>query len=117
GRATGSDVPLSGLTVALEHAVIEQRDERTWIQAESSAELRVNGHTTSGRVLDTGDVVRIGSHELRIAEPEAGEDLLVEIEQVGGVLQAGGGLHARSNLRLSNTLPAPQSMAWLAALI
>jgi predicted CXXCH cytochrome family protein len=117
GRATGCDVPLSGLTVALEHAVVEQRGDRTWIQAASTAEIRVNGHTTSGRVLDTGDVVRIGSHELRIAAPEPGEDLVVEIEQVAGAMQAGGGLHARSNLRLSSTLPAPQAMAWVAALI
>ncbi len=117
GRGSGNDLELAGLTVALEHAVFEQRDGRIWLEAIGGSELRVAGHVSSGRAVAPDDVVRIGHHELRLLEPAAGEDLLLEIEAVASGTSASAGLLARSRIALPLGPAAVRAISWTSVLV
>jgi predicted CXXCH cytochrome family protein len=117
GRGSGNDVELAGLTVALDHATIEQRDGRIWVEAVGGSELRVGGHVSSGRAVASGDVVRIGQYELRLLEPGPGEDLVVEVEAIAHAHVEGAGLLARSPIGPPVGPAALRAICWCGALL
>jgi len=81
GRGTDNDLSLPGLSVALHHATLRV-DDGIRVEGVGGAMVRVNGRPAHSRRLAPGDVVGIGSFELRLLEPAAGEDLCLEVEEV-----------------------------------
>lgn len=67
GRGAESDVPLDGdTTVSSRHAVVSRRPDGLWLEdAGSTNGTYVNGaRVTSARLLQPGDVVRVGHTDL-----------------------------------------------------
>lgn len=82
GRGTDNQLQIPGLTVALHHATLAPAPSGVRIDVREASSLLVNGAVCTGAALNPGDVVRIGQHELRVGEPDAGEDAVLEVEQV-----------------------------------
>ncbi len=81
GRGTDNTVALPGLTIALHHATIEVRGGQIHLEPVETNDVVLNGRRVrGGRRLSAGDEIRIGPHRLRVTEPEALEDVRLEIE-------------------------------------
>ena len=113
GRAPGNEIELSGLAVAMHHGTIESHIDGPYIVPVRDNEILVNGQRiTDEALVEAGDSVRIGGHELRILPAAAGEHLAVEVEQVAGKTSEFDALKRRTNLKLERGAWARRPWSW-----
>jgi hypothetical protein len=98
GRGTDNDVSLPGLAVSLHHAWIRRSGGVLRVGGLDGNVVSVNDRIGATHDLGPGDVVRIGSYELRLVEPGPGEDLALEIEEVERAADARDALELRTRL-------------------
>jgi predicted CXXCH cytochrome family protein len=83
GRATDQDIQLSGLRVGLRHASISVTSGGQFrIQARGNSPVQLNDEMVQSALLQVGDRVRIGHHQLTLLQPSPGYELEIAIEQV-----------------------------------
>ncbi|MGH8583846.1 MAG: cytochrome c3 family protein [Gammaproteobacteria bacterium] len=84
GRATGQDIFLPNLRVALQHAAINRtREGVIMLRARTLAGVRHNDALVTSAVLRVGDRVEIGPYRLTLLPPPEGFDLALEQEDIG----------------------------------
>ncbi len=84
GRGTGNALMLDDLHIALRHAVIEYVDGRYVIKdLETQSGTYVNHRLVRMRPLVDGDVVHIGSYNLRMRLPASDGPLTIEVRREG----------------------------------
>jgi len=82
GRATGQDLYLADLRVALEHAKVTASGAGQFlIQSKVPSGIRHNEELVQSVLLAVGDRVRIGDCQIIVAPPEAGYELVLIVEQ------------------------------------
>jgi hypothetical protein len=115
GRAPGSDIHLTDLAVALDHALIERSAGRLAVTVHAGLSVELNGRkVTSGAVeLATGGDIRIASHLLRIMPTAAGADeIAITVQRVSeGEAKLDRG--ADRLFSLSSVMPGKRPLAWL----
>ncbi len=116
GRGTDNDVSLAGLTVSLHHARFHRTEDSVVVEAVDANVIRVNGVSTTRREVGPGDVVQLGSFELRVLPPGENEDLLLEIEEVERSADALDALSKRVRIGVGRGLLSERALAYLAIL-
>lgn len=66
GRGSDQEIHLPGLSVALQHAVVEAMPHGFEITAASSSGFVLNGQSKTHGVIGAGDVIEIGGHQLLV---------------------------------------------------
>src|SRR5690242_17975770 len=80
GRATGQQVFLPDMQVALQHAVIKPLGkERFSLQAVGNNQMKVNRRIVQSATVKPGDEIVVGRSRLALIQPPAGHDLALEI--------------------------------------
>jgi pSer/pThr/pTyr-binding forkhead associated (FHA) protein len=82
GRGTDNLLQIPGLTVSLHHAIFVVSGDGVFVERRDASALTINGRPSGGQRVRAGDVVRVGSFELRLIEPAADEVLALEVEEV-----------------------------------
>lgn len=80
GSAADQRIQLLGRAVAAEHAVIRKAGSGLEIVCRRGRRVRVNAADVTAAKLKVGDVIDLGGHHLRIAEPPAGFDTAIELQ-------------------------------------
>jgi predicted CXXCH cytochrome family protein len=80
GSAADATIQLLGADVAARHATIRASSGGWTIACTSGCQLTVNGKRTASSALQSGDLIELGGHRLRLIDPPAGFDLGIEIE-------------------------------------
>ena len=87
GRAPDSNIHLTDLAAALQHAVLQRTGPlELSVSSEEGLGVELNGRKLTSGVVDlaTGGEVRIGTHLIRILPVAAGdEQIAIEVEKVG----------------------------------
>ena len=118
GRGTANTLSVRGLSVRLEHCVIEPANRAFQVRPLDGAAVKVNRtYTTGPRQLDAGDVVRVGQTEIRLAEPRDDVDLVLEIERVGTSQATTEQLAARTRLGINRGLLSRSVLSTAAVLL
>ena len=115
GRGPDNDVSLKGLTISLHQATIRKSDGRLYIEAAPGQRVNVNGLVSTGGRLQIGDMIRVGSWELRILEPYAGFDAALEDREVVHVDDERSALDARTRIGVEAGALARRPLSWAAA--
>ncbi len=90
GRATGQDIYLPNLRVALQHAAINLGHDGTiQLRARTLAGVRHNDEVVTSAMLQVGDRVEIGPYRLTLLPPPEGFDLALEQEDIGQAADLG----------------------------
>jgi hypothetical protein len=116
GRGTDNDVSLPGLSVSLHHASFRRVDATLRVEGLDANVVRVNGLIGSGHDVGPGDVVQVGSFELRLIALAAGEDLALEIQEVARVGDERESLALRTRLGIARGWLSPRLLSWLGIL-
>ena len=82
GRGTDNSLQLSGLAVRSNHCVFRQSEEGLLLLPLDHGSVLVNGRAHGGGTVRSGDVLHVGSFEIRLTDPREGEDLALEVEEV-----------------------------------
>ncbi len=119
GRGPDNDLSLKGLTISLHQATLRMADGRLYVEAAPGQEVNVNGLVTTGERIGPGDVLKIGSWELRIQQPEEGApvDVAREFEQTDRGQGERVALDQRTQLGLESGLLAPRPLAWIGIVV
>lgn len=114
GRGPDNDLSLKGLTISLHQATLRMADGRLYAEAAPGQEVNVNGLVSQGERLAIGDVLKIGSWELRVIEPTSvGEfDVALEYEETDRGEDERAALDARVRLGLESGAFAMRPLAW-----
>lgn len=86
GRAPASDVHLTDLAVALQHATLQRLGPRIAVAAEEGLGVELNGRKVTSGVIElaSGGEIRIASHLLRVMPgPTDADDVNIDVERVG----------------------------------
>jgi hypothetical protein len=113
GRGTDNDVSLPGLSVSLHHASFRLLAGGIRVEGVEGNVVVVNGRVSSGQDVAPGDVIRLGSFDLRLLEPAGDEQLALEIEEVeraGDALEA---LHRHTRLGVEGGWLSQRRLTWL----
>lgn len=116
GRGPDNDLSLKGLTISLHQATLRMADGRLYVEAAPGQEVNVNGLVTTGERIGPGDVLKIGSWELRVLQPEEGvpADIVIEYEETDRGQGERASLEERTRLGLENGLFARRPLSWIA---
>ncbi len=114
GRGPDNDLSLKGLTISLHQATLRMAEGRLYVEAAPGQEVNVNGLVTQGERLSIGDVLKIGSWELRVTEPTslADFDFALEYEETDRGEGERSALDARTQLGLESGAFAMRPLAW-----
>ena len=82
GRGAENEVYLPDPRVPLQFARLRQVGDRLVIQAEGSADLRVNGVVLRTASVSPGDTIGLGPYEITIDEPPDGVDTAITVRLV-----------------------------------
>ncbi len=115
GRGPDNDLSLKGLTISLHQATLRMADGRLYVEAAPGQEVNVNGLVTTGERIGPGDILRIGSWEVRIALPESGApiDVALEYEEMAHGHSERAALDTRTKLGLERGLFARRPLSWI----
>lgn len=115
GRGPDNDLSLKGLTISLHQATIRMSEGRAYIESASGQEINVNGLVTNGERLSVGDIVKLGSWELRVLEPDVEDevDLAFEYEETDRGDGERASLDARTQLGVEIGTFARRPLSWL----
>lgn len=80
GSAADSAIQLLGTDVQAQHATLRGSGGKWTLASTGGARVAVNGRRTASAQLQTGDLIEVGGHRLRLIDPPAGFDLGIEIE-------------------------------------
>ena len=116
GRATGQQVFLPDMQVALRHAIIRSLSKDHFsLQAVGANQMRVNRRIVQTAVLKPGDEIALGRSRLALIPPPPGHDLALEILPMA---EGAAGTHAGAGaLTLKATGMSARPFAWLAFLV
>ncbi len=116
GRATGQQVFLPDMQVALRHAIIRPLSKDHFsLQAVGANQMRVNRRIVQTAVLKPGDHIALGRSRLALIPPPPGHDLALEILPMA---EGAAGTHAGAGaLTLKATGMSARPWAWLAFLL
>ena len=114
GRGPDNDLSLKGLTISLHQATLRMAEGRLYVEAAPGQEVNVNGLVTQGERLAIGDVLKIGSWELRVIEPTSlGEfDIALEYEETDRGEGERAALDARTTLGLEAGAFSMRPLSW-----
>jgi len=115
GRGPDNDLSLKGLSISLHQATLRMADGRLYVEAAPGQEVNINGLVTTGERLGTGDVLRIGSWEVRVLtpEPESGADVALEYEETDRGEGERSALNDRTALGLEVGAFARRPLSWV----
>mgnify|MGYP000848371452 FL=1 len=116
GRGPDNDLSLKGLTISLHQATFRMADGRLYVEAAAGQEVNVNGLVTGGERIGPGDVLKLGSWELRVLQPEEGAevDVALEYEETDRGQSERASLEERTTLGLESGIFARRPLAWIA---
>ena len=119
GRGPDNDLSLKGLTISLHQATLRMAEGRLYVEAAPGQEVNVNGLVSQGERLSIGDVLKIGSWELRVTEPTslADFDFALEYEETDRGEGERAALDARTKLGLESGAFAMRPLAWAGILL
>ena len=119
GRGPDNDLSLKGLTISLHQATLRMAEGRLYVEAAPGQEVSVNGLVSQGERLSIGDVLKIGSWELRVTEPTslADFDFALEYEETDRGEGERAALDARTKLGLESGAFAMRPLAWAGILL
>ncbi len=112
GRGAENEVYLPDPRVTLQFARLRRVGDRLVIQAEGTADLRVNGVVLRTASVSPGDTIGLGPYEITIDEPPEGADTAITVrlvEPLGDDLQQ---LLARSQTGLAATRLSKRMWSW-----
>ncbi len=116
GRGAENEVYLPDPRVPLQFARLRQAGDHLVIQAEGTADLRVNGVVLRTATVSPGDTIGLGPYEITIDEPPDGADTAITVrlvEPLGDDLQL---LLARSQTGLAATRLSKRKWSWALSL-
>ena len=115
GRGPDNDLSLKGLTISLHQATFRMSEGRLYVEAASGQEVNVNGLVTTGERIGPGDILKIGSWELRVLQPEADAqvDVALEYEETDRGEGERAALDERTTLGLEAGIFARRPLAWI----
>lgn len=117
GRGTAQDLEISDPRVALEHAEILLKAERSYrVEARNPNGVWVNGAPCAGSELECEDSLDFGRFHLTVLEPESGTDLALLVEERASTQRQDGEL-ADHVIRLQDTRLSRRGLAWTGALL
>lgn len=119
GRGPDNDLSLKGLTISLHQATLRMAEGRLYVEAAPGQEVNVNGLVSQGERLSIGDVLKIGSWELRVTEPTslADFDFALEYEETDRGEGERAALDARTKLGLEGGVFSMRPLAWAGILL
>jgi predicted CXXCH cytochrome family protein len=117
GRGTDNLLHIPGLTVSLHHAIFVVSANGVFVERRDASALTINGRPSGGQRVRAGDVVRVGSFELRLIEPAGDEVLALEVEEVEGRGGEADGLARRTVLGVERGLLSRRLLSWAALLV
>ncbi|MGH7805095.1 MAG: hypothetical protein ACREQJ_12160, partial [Candidatus Binatia bacterium] len=115
GRGTDNALHVPGLSVALHHCVLVKRPDGIAVEPVDARDLRVNGAVTTGQLVQGGDVVSVGQHQIRILDTASSEeDLIVEVEEATrqGI---SGALRSTARIGVERGYVSRRTFSWVAA--
>jgi len=112
GRGPDNDLSLRGLTISLRHATLRSSDGRISIEATPGQTVAINGRVTAGDRLAVGDKLKLGAFELRLQEPVAGFDAVVEYEEIERAEGERRALDLRTKIGIEHGLFARRPLSW-----
>jgi predicted CXXCH cytochrome family protein len=115
GAAAECTLQLLGEGVAAYHATLRGRRGQLSIACHRGCKALINGASAAAATLQTGDLIEIGGHYLRLVEPPAGFDIAIEIEPNP---QAASSQYERAfRTDLSATWLSKRAAAWFLAVL
>ncbi|MFO0690981.1 MAG: FHA domain-containing protein [Myxococcota bacterium] len=112
GRGPDNDLSLRGLTISLRHATLRAGDGRVAVEAAPGQTVAINGRVTTGDRLAVGDELSLGAFELRLLDPVAGFDAVLEYEEVERAESERRGLDQRTRIGIERGLFARRPLSW-----
>jgi len=117
GRGTDNAVSVSGLAIPLHHSLFAPSADGVYVEAIGRSNLRVNGSTTGRKRVQPGDVVRVGSTELRVQTADPGEDLVLEVETVAAAVNEAAAAAMRPQVGVERGLFTRRKLSWAVVLL
>jgi hypothetical protein len=112
GRGTDNEIRIGGLAVPLHHSAFVEQVEGARLEAREGVTLVVNGRATTAATVRPGDVISLGTTEIRVVEPRGDERLAVEVEQVGTAHCEAESLRQRTRIGIERGLLSRRPLTW-----
>ncbi|HEY0685166.1 MAG TPA: FHA domain-containing protein [Steroidobacter sp.] len=115
GSAADRNIQLLGRGIAGEHAIIRQAGAQLVLECRRGEYVRINGKKKESARLSVGDVIELGGHLLRIAQPPPGFSAAIEL-QPNDQIDAST-FESAFRTDLSQTWLGKRAMAWAGVVV
>ena len=113
GRSANAEVYLADPRIRFDHAVIHNRPDGLFLEAEQQSDVRFNGRLARSGLIRAGDKIGIGPFDLTVSEPPSGKDIALEVELVRPLGEDYAQLLSRSTLSLADYGLSRRLWSWV----
>ncbi|MET0533750.1 MAG: FHA domain-containing protein, partial [Steroidobacter sp.] len=111
GSSPDQNIQLLGRGIARQHATILVSRSKLALECRRGEVVRINGKKRADAKLKFGDVIELGGHRLRIAQPPPGFAVVIEL-QINATVDASS-FESAFRTDLSQTWLGKRTMAWI----